>query len=209
MTIDTGSRTPVAIFHLLNGPVTSVTCAIQYGTDPTYVNLPNNDSSIGTNVNTVTVPLSTALQADTLYYCLVSSMGAQMQGTFRLGIVIYIQIFYTSSFAYHILGIYHATSIDIDVFSFSLLVDCVPEDLGTTVDTMLNDSCQSQQSPPSVGSVQIENGRACYNGLENESEAVYSCDCGFRLQGAEIRRCQRDGLWSETTPLCQTDCKLC
>ena len=95
------------------------------------------------------------------------------------------------------------------MFSFSLLVDCVPEDLGTTVDTMLNDSCQSQQSPPSVGSVQIGNGTACYNGLHTGSEAVYSCNCGFRLQGAEIRRCQSDGLWSETTPVCQTDCKIC
>ena len=93
MTIDTGSRTPVAIFHFLNGPVTSATCTIQYGADPTYVNLPNNDSSTGTNVNTVTVPLSTPLQADTLYYCLMSTIGVQMQRTFRLGMVIYIYRF--------------------------------------------------------------------------------------------------------------------
>ena len=116
VTIDTGSRTPVAIFHFLNGPVTSANCTIQYGTDPTYMNLPNNDSSTGTNVNSMTVPLSTPLLADTLYYCLVSSVGVQMQGTFRLGMLIYIQIFYTSSCMHHILRMYLATSIDIDVF---------------------------------------------------------------------------------------------
>ena len=88
VTIDTGSRTPVTIFHFLNGTVTSATCTIQYGTDPTYMNLPNTDSSTGTDVNSVTVSFSAPLQADTLYYCLVSSMGVQMQGTFRLGMVI-------------------------------------------------------------------------------------------------------------------------
>ena len=71
--------------HFLNGPVTSATCTIQYGTDPTYMNLPNTDSSTGTNVNSITVPLSTPLQVDTLYYYVVSSMGVQMQGTFRTG----------------------------------------------------------------------------------------------------------------------------
>ena len=105
-------------------------------------------------------------------------------------------------------AIYH--DIDIDVFRFFLLVDCVPEDLGNTVDTMLNSSCQSSQSPPSVGSVQIRNGIACYNGLLTGSEATYSCiNCGFRLQGDETRRCQRNGLWSGTTPVCQNDCKIC
>ena len=89
-----------------------------------------------------------------------------------------------------------------------MLVDCVPEDLGDTVDIMLNDSCQSLQSPPSVGSVQIGNGIVCYNGLLTGSEAIYSCNCGFRLQGVETRTCQRNGLWGRTTPVCQTDCKF-
>ena len=59
---------------------------IQYGTDPTYVNLSNNDSFTGTNVNSLTVPLSTPLQADTLYYYVVSSMGVRVQGTFHSGV---------------------------------------------------------------------------------------------------------------------------
>ena len=69
--------------RFVNGPVTSATCTIQYGTDPT--NLPNTDSSTGTNVNSVSVPLSTSLQTNTLYYYVVSSMGVRMQGMFRSG----------------------------------------------------------------------------------------------------------------------------
>jgi len=34
----------------------------------------------------MTVLFSEPLQTETLYYCLVSSMGVQMQGTFRLSI---------------------------------------------------------------------------------------------------------------------------
>ena len=83
VTIDIGVREVTCQF--LNGPLTSATCTIQYGTDPTYVHLPNTDSSTGTNVDSLTVPLSTPLQADTLYYYVVSSMGVQMQGTFRTG----------------------------------------------------------------------------------------------------------------------------
>ena len=84
MTVDVGVHEVTCQF--LNGPVTSATCTIQYGTDPTYVNLPNTDSSTGTNVNSVTVSLSAPLQAGTLYYYVVSSMGVRVQGTFSSGI---------------------------------------------------------------------------------------------------------------------------
>ena len=83
MTVNVGVREVTCQF--LNGPVTSATCTIQYGTDPTYVNLLNTDSSIGTNVDTVTVPLSTPLLRNTLYYYVAFSMGVRMQGTFRAG----------------------------------------------------------------------------------------------------------------------------
>ena len=106
VTIDTGSRSPVVTFQFLNGPVTSATCTVQYGTDPAYVYLPNTDSFSGTNVNHMTVVFSEPLQTETLYYCLVSSMGVQMQGTFRLGIDKHIQFFYSSSCMYHI-SLYH------------------------------------------------------------------------------------------------------
>ena len=90
VTIDIGVREVTCQF--LNGPLTFATCTIQYGTDPTYVYLPNTDSSTGTNVNSVTVPLSAPLQADTLYYYVVSSMGVRVQGTFSSGISHYLVI---------------------------------------------------------------------------------------------------------------------
>ena len=83
MTVDVGAR--VVTCRFLNGLVTSANCTIQYGTDPSYVNLPNTDTSTGTNGDSVTVSLSTPLQADTLYYYLVSFMGVRMQGSFRSG----------------------------------------------------------------------------------------------------------------------------
>ena len=81
--IDVG--VPEVTCHFPNGPVTSATCSIQYGTDPTYVNLPYTDSSNGTNVNNVTAPLNAPLQSGTLYYYVASSMGVQMRGTFQTG----------------------------------------------------------------------------------------------------------------------------
>ena len=83
VTVDVGALEVTCQF--LNAPVTSANCTVQYGTDPTYVNLPNTDSSTGNNVNSITVPLSTALQVDTLYYYVVSSMGVREEGTFRSG----------------------------------------------------------------------------------------------------------------------------
>ena len=87
--------------QFLNGPLTSATCTIQYGTDPTYVNLPNTDSSTGTNVNSVTVSLSTPLQRNTLYYYVVSSMGVQMQGLFHSGLCHYNKLFMVEACAHY------------------------------------------------------------------------------------------------------------
>ena len=84
VTVDVGLHEVTCQF--LNGLVTSATCTIQYGVDPTYENLSNTDSSTSTNVNSMTVPLSTSLQAKSLYYYVVSSMGVQMQGTFHSGV---------------------------------------------------------------------------------------------------------------------------
>ena len=71
--------------HFSSGRIASATCTIQYGIDPTYMNLTNVDSFTGTNVSSVTVSLSASLQAETLYYYVVSSMGVRMQGTFQRG----------------------------------------------------------------------------------------------------------------------------
>ena len=88
VTADVGAHEVTCQF--LNGPLTSATCTIQYGTDPTYVNLPNTVSSTGTNVNNVTVPLSAPLLTNTVYYYLVSSMGVRMQGIFHSGMSYYL-----------------------------------------------------------------------------------------------------------------------
>ena len=84
VTVDVGVLEVTCQF--LNGPASSATCTVQYGTDPTYMNLPNTDSSTGTNVNSVTVPLSAPLQGNSVYYYVVSSMGVRMQGTFHSGV---------------------------------------------------------------------------------------------------------------------------
>ena len=85
VTIDVG--VPEVTCQFLNGPVTSAICTIQYGTDPTYMNLPYTDSSNGTNVNNVTIPLSGPLQSGTLYYYVASSIGVLLQGTFQTGVL--------------------------------------------------------------------------------------------------------------------------
>ena len=71
--------------QFLGGLVTSATCTFQYGTDPTYVNLPYTDSSNGTNVYNVAVPLNVPLEVNTLYYYVASSMGVQVRGRFQTG----------------------------------------------------------------------------------------------------------------------------
>ena len=90
VTVDVG--VPEVTCQFLNGPVTFAACTIQYGTDPTYVNLPYTDSSNGTNVNNMTVPLSTPLQSGTLYYYVASSMGVLLQGNFQTGVHIHLTI---------------------------------------------------------------------------------------------------------------------
>ena len=95
--VDVGA--PVVTCQFLNGPVTSAACTIQYGTDPTYRNLPYTDSSNGTNVNNVTVLLSTPLQSGTLYYYVASSMGVLLQGSFQTGVLNYL------TRAFHVMGV--------------------------------------------------------------------------------------------------------
>ena len=97
-----------------NGPVTSATCTIQYGTDPTYVNLPYTDSSNGTNVNNVTIPLSGPLQSGTLYYYVAFSMGVRLQGSFQTGMLLYITIAFSCRWWEHVLISIINEVLDID-----------------------------------------------------------------------------------------------
>ena len=85
-------RVPEVTCQFLNGPVTSATCTFRYGTDPTYINLPYTDSSNGTNVSNVTVPLNALLQSGTLHYYVASSMEVRLQGNFLTGMHNYLTI---------------------------------------------------------------------------------------------------------------------
>ena len=63
-------------------------CTIEYGTDPSYTNLVNRDTS-STLGRTATIILSQELRGDTSYYYIVSaessSQCVRVQGRFRVG----------------------------------------------------------------------------------------------------------------------------
>ena len=72
----------------LSGFIDSAHCRVQYGTDPTYVNLPYSAESTetGTAGNIVSVLLREQLNSSTVYYYTVSAVSADItvtvQGTF-------------------------------------------------------------------------------------------------------------------------------
>ena len=72
----------------LSGFTGSAHCTVQYGTDPTYMNLPYSAESTetGTAGDTVSVVLREQLNSSTVYYYTVSAVSGDlsviMQGTF-------------------------------------------------------------------------------------------------------------------------------
>ena len=48
----------------------------------------------------------------------------------------------------------------------------------------------------------LENGRVSWTGLTPGSNATYSCDGGWVLDGAQNRICQDNGTWSNEPPSC-------
>ena len=72
----------------LSGFTGYVRCTVQYGTDPTYMNLPYSAESTetGTAGNTVSVVLRERLNSSTVYYYTVSAVSGDItvtvQGTF-------------------------------------------------------------------------------------------------------------------------------
>ena len=72
----------------LSGFTGSPHCTVQYGTDPTYMNLPYSAESTetGTAGDTVSVVLRERLNSSTVYYYTVSTVSGDMtvivQGTF-------------------------------------------------------------------------------------------------------------------------------
>ena len=73
---------------LLSGFTGSASCRVQYGTDPTYMNLPYSAESndTGTAGETVSVVLRERLNSSTVYYYTVSEMSGDVtvvvQGSF-------------------------------------------------------------------------------------------------------------------------------
>ena len=72
----------------LSGFIGSARCSVQYGTDPTYMNLPYSAESTetGTAGDTVNVVLREQLNSSTVYYYNVSAVSGDLdvkvQGTF-------------------------------------------------------------------------------------------------------------------------------
>ena len=48
-----------------------------------------------------------------------------------------------------------------------------------------------------------KNGRARYSTTMIGDEAIYICDENYELKGDSTRRCQRNGLWSGSVPVCE------
>ena len=69
----------------LSGFTGSAHCTVQYGTDPTYMNLPYSAESTetGTAGNTVSVVLREQLNSSTEYYYTVSAVSGDMTVTVR------------------------------------------------------------------------------------------------------------------------------
>ena len=56
-------------------------------------------------------------------------------------------------------------------------------------------ACESLQDP--------QNGRVTIRGAGPGSVAAYTCNPGFRLVGSQERRCQSDGTFSGSAPICE------
>ena len=81
-------RDPRLNCTFLSGFTGSAHCTVQYGTDPTYMNLPYSAESTetGTAGDTVSVVLRERLNSSTVYYYTVSAVSGditvRVQGTF-------------------------------------------------------------------------------------------------------------------------------
>jgi len=87
--VDLNSSSNVKLIcTFLSGFTGSAHCTVQYGTDPTYMNLPYSAESTetGTARNTVSVVLRERLNSSTVYYYTMSAVSGdvtvRVQGTF-------------------------------------------------------------------------------------------------------------------------------
>ena len=70
----------------LSGFTDSARCTVQYGTDPTYMNLPYSAESTetGTAGDTVSVVLRERLNSSTVYYYTVSAVSGDISDTVKV-----------------------------------------------------------------------------------------------------------------------------
>ena len=73
---------PEITCHFLNGPVSSASCEVNYGTNQNYMNLSSSASANDTNTSAVTLQL-TQLQPNTEYYYIVLAIGDSMRARMR------------------------------------------------------------------------------------------------------------------------------
>ena len=184
MIVDIG--VPEVICQYLRGPVASANCTIEYGTDPTYLNLPNIASSTGTNVINVTIPL-VSLQRATLYYYVVSTMGVRMQGIFRSSTYVSLMCLYS---------VWSNRRV-VSLICSNVLTGCAHEDLGVA-DATPDERCTYVLQ----NSAQFTGGVVCYTGVTAGSVVVYVCNSTHHLEGSRFRGCLTNGSWSGISPQC-------
>ena len=205
----------------LSGFTGSDHCAVQYGTDPTYINLPYSAESTetGTAGDSVSVVLRERLNSSTLYYCNVSAVSGDVAVTVQV-------TFTTPLYSMCMLrekciacGIVAKTCMFTETPHFT---DCILMELwnlpgiGLTflTDISLLDNVIQYRScdAGSVGSVALENTRldtetvAYYTGTTPGSRACFVCDesNGFvpNITTTAERVCQSNGSWSGSPILC-------
>ena len=50
-----------------------------------------------------------------------------------------------------------------------------------------------------------DNGDIELSGIHPGSNAAYSCEKGYTLVGDDTRKCQRNGQWTGSAPICQSE----
>ena len=207
----------------LSGFTGSARCTVQYGMDPTYMNLPYSAESTetGTAGNSVSVVLRERMNSSTVYYYTMSVFSGNfivlMWGTFRTPE--YRKYIHDICMLQHVTPLFHGHNHDhltgcslMDLWNLPATDATILTDI-----SFLNDSAAQYQScdASSVGSIALVNTTlntatvAYYTGTTAGSRACFVCDesSGYELSATITERfCQRNALWSENAILCGTGC---
>ena len=105
---------PEITCHFLNGPVSSASCEISYGTNENYMNLSNSTSASDTNTTAVTLQLA-QLQSNTEYYYIVLAIGDSMQARIRGSFITGMYPLHASllkTYKFHFVALFSASSVN-------------------------------------------------------------------------------------------------